>query len=53
MVVEHNFKENIIAVLKENKVQQLKLDFIIQAGEQIAYFIVGPGIVRLTGMCLQ
>lgn len=49
LIAEHNLEEHILCILNSNQVQSCKLNFMIEAGEQIAFRTVGSIPVQLDG----
>lgn len=50
VIAEHNLEEHILCVLDQNRLQQCKLNFMIDSGEQIAFRTIGDIPVQLNGV---
>ena len=53
VIVEHNLAEHILCILDSTRLNQCKLNLIVQPGEQIAFRTIGKIPVQLTGFILS
>ena len=53
VVIEHDLKEHILCILDSETLSECELDFVIQAGEQIAFRTIGSIPILLSGLALE